>query len=76
MSRTKRNFNNLIKRLEKGAIDMVQVTRNGDICALLVRREGSYQPPRELFDDIGEDYALTDEDRAWLNMRPVGKEII
>ena len=46
-SRVKRDLTSILKKIESGFIDMVQVTKNNREVACIVRFGGDYQPPRE-----------------------------
>lgn len=53
-SKVKRELNSLIKTLQKGEAEMVEITRKGKVVGCLVKNGGDYQPPRKLFEDHSE----------------------
>jgi len=56
-SRVKRELTSIFRKIENGALDMVEVTRNDRGIACIVRYGGDYQPPREALDDLGKWFA-------------------
>lgn len=56
-SRVKRELTSIFRKIENGSLDMVEVTRNGQGIACIVRYGGNYQPPRESLDGLGEWFA-------------------
>jgi hypothetical protein len=55
-SRVKRELTSIFRKIESGSLDMVEVTRNGQGIACIVRYGGNYQPPRESLSSDSENY--------------------
>lgn len=51
MSKVKRELTSLIKTLNKGPLDLVEITRKGKTVAYLTRPDMSFQRHREPFDE-------------------------
>lgn len=77
-SRVKREWNQIMRKLERGNAEQILVTKRGEIIAELIPT-GQTRSWDSFFkgeNPVTEDFSLSDEDREWIDSPPVGREII
>ena len=79
LSRARRELNKILRRIERGEVEVYVITRNGVPCCEIVKhRPGSGAWDSFFKADTGasEDFSRSQEDDDWLNDPPVGREDI